>query len=83
VALFRGWDHNRRLRRCLTEIAAAVRLPVEIRSFPQFSGRLMPLAIWPLESKYRMLLAFGNWLWYQKCPKWHSFTGACHRTIFD
>jgi hypothetical protein len=31
-------------RRCLTEIAAAVKLPVEIRSFAEFSGRLMPLA---------------------------------------
>jgi hypothetical protein len=31
-------------RRCLTEIAAAIKLPVEIRSFAEFSGRLMPLA---------------------------------------
>src|SRR6266436_3998255 len=30
-------------RRCLTEIAAVAKLPVEILSFSDFSGRLMPL----------------------------------------
>jgi hypothetical protein len=30
-------------RRCLREIAAAARLPVEVRSFAEFSSRLMPL----------------------------------------
>jgi hypothetical protein len=31
-------------RRCLTEIAAATKLPVEVLSFAEFSNRLMPLA---------------------------------------
>ncbi|SRR6266478_195241 len=36
--------NDREQRRCIAEIAAAAKLPVEVLSFTEFSNRLMPLA---------------------------------------